>query len=145
MGLFSEWMAEKLEEAARTKKSRRPKKRVPVANVSMDSWIKAVQALAKDLEEYRKVKKISDQKAKDSAKKAKEQQARQKPKETKSTIAKSQKPEKVVGKIEKPASKPQKFVGKSEKPTDKKNKSVKKTNKSMKPKAKKNTNSTPYN
>ena len=67
---FNEWIVERFDEAARRKKSSRLKKRPPVANVSMDAWIKAVQSLAKDLEEYKRVKKISDQKAKEQKAKA---------------------------------------------------------------------------
>lgn len=69
MKLFSEWMVDKFDEAVRRKKRIGFKKRVPTADFSMDSWIKAVESLAKDLEEFKKAKKVADQKAKEQKQK----------------------------------------------------------------------------
>jgi len=105
MKLFSEWLVDKFDEAVRRKKRIGFKKRLPSADISMDAWIKAVEALAKDLEEYKKAKKIADQKAKEQKQKdlqkAKEQKQKdlQKDKE----LAKKPKPETVKG-LKKPES-----------------------------------------
>jgi hypothetical protein len=91
MKLFSEWLVDKFDEAVRRKKRIGFKKRLPSADVSMDAWIKAVEALSKDLEEYKKAKKIADQKAKEQKQKDLQKTKEQKQKDLQKTKEQKQK------------------------------------------------------
>jgi hypothetical protein len=99
MKLFSEWLVDKFDEAVRRKKRIGFKKRLPSADVSMDAWIKAVEALSKDLEEYKKAKKIADQKAKEQKQKDLQKTKEQKQKDLQKAkeLVKKPKPEMVNG------------------------------------------------
>lgn len=55
---FHEWRAKRLDEAA---KKGKPKK-APVARHDIETWLKEIESLKKDLEELKKAKKIAAQK-----------------------------------------------------------------------------------
>lgn len=93
MRLFSEWMIERIDEAKQRLGSS------PAVRTDMDRWLKAVESLAKDLEELKKVKEKSKAKLA-QIKKGEEKLADIKKKQEEE---KAKKPEKKPVELKKPA------------------------------------------